>query len=475
MTIEKLDIGKTLEKAKCLLKEEKHVSPAMRGIVEVLIFLVAALMKRLGVNSKNSSKPPSQDLNRERKKKKRKENGEENRKPGGQTGHKGKTLEKVENPDVIEKIVIDRRTIPTGPVYHPAGHESRQVVDVKINVHVTEYQAEVLEDDQGNRYVANFPEGVTKAIQYGSGVKADSVYQSMFQLVPLARVEDHFADQIGLPVSKGSIANFNEEANKRLAPFEAWVKEKLLTSELNHADETSVVVDRKKVWIHTLSNDKLTFYHPDKNRGKEAMDRMEVLPKYTGRLCHDHWKAYYQYKNIIHVLCNAHHVRELERAIEQDGQQWAKTMQDFLFDLNKTVIDAGGMLPEEKITEFQNSYRSILKEGKKECPLSPKEPGKTGRQKQSKSRNLLDRLRDFENDTLRFMKEAIVPFTNNQGENDLRMIKVQQKISGCFRSMEGVEIFCRIRGFLSTCRKNGVGATDALRDLFQGKFPEFMG
>lgn len=474
MVIEKIDIDQVLEQAKRILEEEKTLSSPVQSSMQDLVFLVTAMEKRLGVNCKNSSKPPSQDVNRERKKKKRKENGEKPRKPGGQAGHKGKTLERVENPDVIEKIEIDRRTIPSGRVYHPAGHESRQVVDVKISVHVTEYQAEVLEDEEGNRYVASFPEGVTKAVQYGSGVKADSVYQSMFQLVPLARVEDHFADQVGLPVSKGSIANFNEEANKRLAPFETWVKERLLDSPLNHADETSVVVDRKKIWIHTLSNDKLTLYHPDKNRGKEAMDRMGVLPEYTGRLCHDHWKPYYQYTNIIHVLCNAHHVRELERAIEQEGQQWAKTMQDFLFDLNKAVIDAGGILSKEKIAEVQNTYRSILKDGEKECPLSPKEPGKTGRQKQSKSRNLLDRLRDFENDTLRFMKEAIVPFTNNQGENDLRMIKVQQKISGCFRSMEGVQIFCRIRGFLSTCRKHGVSATDALRDLFQGKFPEFM-
>lgn len=473
MSINKIDVNEALEKARRLLKEEKNISPALAAAMEILILLVTLMSSRLGRNSRNSSIPPSQDPNRARKKK---APGDiVKRKPGGQEKHEGSTLVKTDTPDAIEEIIIDRRTIPADRTYVEAGFESRQVVDVKIKVHVTEYRAEVLKDECGKRYVARFPDGITKAIQYGGGVKAESVYLSMFQLVPLARVQDQFTDQMGLPLSKGSVSNFNEEACGRLVMFEAWAKQQLLVSPLNHADETGINVNGTKIWLHNLSNGKVTLYHPDEKRGKEAMDRMGVLPHYKGYLCHDHWRSYYKYKDIIHVLCNAHHIRELERVIEDDGHEWAKALLKFLVDLSKTVDAAGGVLSAEKITEYTKRYQKILEQGEAECQKPPpKEAGKRGRVKRTFSRNLLERLRDFEDDTLRFMTEAIVPFTNNQGENDLRMTKVQQKISGCFRSLEGAKIFCRIRGFLSTCRKNNVSPTEALRDLFQGKFPAFM-
>jgi len=291
----------------------------------------------------------------------------------------------------------------------------------------------------------------------------------------LARVQDYFADQVGLPIAKGTISNFNQETHDLLAPFEAWAREKLLASTLIHADETGINLCGNGIWLHNLSNDHVTLYHADEKRGKEGMDRMGVLPHYQGYLVHDHMKSYYRYENCIHCLCNAHHLRELERAFTEDHQKWAKSIQDLLVEMNKAVDAAGGVLSSGKQVEYQEQYRNILKLGDDECTRPPpKEPGKRGRQKKSKSRNLLERLRDFESDVLRFMSVAIVPFTNNQAENDLRMTKVQQKISGCFRSMEGARIFCRIRSFLSTCRKNNVSPTEALRLLFQGKLPEFM-
>lgn len=472
MVVENIDVGKTVEKARRLLEKEPHLSPALRAVIDVLLMLVTIMANRLGRNSRNSHKPPSQDLNRERKEK---AVGEQQRRPGGQAGHKGCTLKKTGTPDAIEEIAIDRKTIPTKRTYRKVGFESRQVVDVKVRVHVTEYRAEVLQDDMGNRYVAPFPEGVTKAIQYGSGVKAKSVYLSQFQLIPLMRVQDHFTDQMGLPLSKGSIANFNQEAYERLAPFESWAKTTLLASRLNHADETGINVGGKKIWLHNLSNGQVTLYHADEKRGKEAMDRMGVLPSYTGYLCHDHWKPYYRYGDVTHVLCNAHHLRELDRVIEEESLNWAQLLKALLLEINKAVDAAGGALSEAAMAGYCTRYRDILRQGVGECPEPlPREPGKRGRQKKAFSRNLLDRLRDFEEDTLRFMTEDIIPFTNNQGENDLRMTKVQQKISGCFRSMDGARVFCRIRSFLSTCRKNDVSPVEALRDLFQGKLPAFM-
>ena len=205
------------------------------------------------------------------------------------------------------------------------------------------------------------------------------------------------------------------------------------------------------------------------------MDEIGILPFFKGVLCHDHWKPYYHY-GCTHALCNAHHLRELERAWEQDQQQWAKQMQSLLIAIAKAVDDAGGCLPPDEAQRWRRRYRRLLKKAETECPPpdEAQRKGKRGRLKRSKARNLLERLRDFEQDILRFMEAEGVPFTNNQGENDLRMTKVQQKISGCFRSMEGAKIFCRVRSYLSTCRKLGVTATHALTLLFQGKNPDFM-
>ena len=226
MVIEHINIEEALEKVGRLLKEEKNISPALRAAIEVVMLLVSIMASRMGRNSRNSHKPPSQDPNRLRKAKT--DGDDQKRKPGGQTGHDGSTLTKIDTPDTITELSIDRRTLPGEKKnYQNAGYESRQVFDVQVKLHVTEYRAEVLEDDCGNRYVATFPEGVTKAVQYGFGVKAESVYLSQFQLIPLLRVQNHFTDQIGLTISKGSISNFNEDAFKRLEPFEAWAREKL--------------------------------------------------------------------------------------------------------------------------------------------------------------------------------------------------------------------------------------------------------
>ena len=472
MLIEDLDLDSSLEKARQLLKEDKSISPAVQAVMEVLILLVTILRKRLGLSSRTSSMPPSQDPNRERKL--RSDKGGK-RKPGGQAGHTGSTLRKFKNPDEITEIAVNRTELSPERSYEKVGYKSRQVLDVKVSLHVREYRAEILEDDKGKRYVASFPAGVKKAIQYGSGVKAASVYLSQYQLIPLQRVQEQFNDQMGLPIGKGSIGNFNQEVYERLERFESWAKEALLASPLNHADETGINIGGKRRWLHTLCNEQITLYHADEQRGKDAMDRMGVLPDYKGRLCHDHWKPYYRYTDIVHVLCNAHHLRELERVIQEDNHLWAKDLKQLLLDLNQAVDAAGGALSDDEIKSYTETYHEILNKGDLECPLPPPTPpGKRGRPKKSFSRNLLERLRNFEKDTLRFIAEDIVPFTNNQGENDLRMTKVQQKISGCFRSMDGAKTFCRIRSFLSTCRKNKVSPSEALRDLFHSNFPRFM-
>jgi len=473
MKIENIKIPDLIEKTNNELKSAQNIPLSLRVLMRTVLKLLKVLCNRLSLNSGNSSIPPSRDLNR----KKRKDKGlkKNKRNQGGQKGHEGKTLLKVDNPNEVEDIFIDRRTIPPG-TYKQAGFETRQVFDINLSVHIKEYRAEILVDKNGHQYVASFPEKVKKATQYGDEVKSESVYMSMFQLIPLARVENYFNDQVGLPISKGSISNFNKEAYNKLIEigFDEWLKFQLLGSILINADETGINIGGNKFWLHNLSNDKLTYYYPDFKRGQEAMNRMEVLPVYKGILCHDHWKPYFAYKGCLHALCNAHHLRELKRAFEQDGQKWAKSMQKLLLEIKDLTDSHGGLLSIKEIEKFEKKYRSIISEGNKECPLAVKEDDQKGRVKQSKARNLLDRLSDFEKETLLFMKNINVPFTNNQGENDLRMTKVQQKISGCFRNMDGARNFCLVRSYLVTAQKNELSPTNALRILFSNEIPDFM-
>ena len=381
---ESMDINKTIEQIEQALKDDKGASPALIAAVHMMIMLVKLLTDRLGLNSRNSSKPPSDDSN----------NGDETKKPkgnkppGGQVGHKGSTLGLVDNPDKIIPIPIS--------------------------------------------------------------------------------------------IDTGSLFNFNKLAYHRLAQFEQVAKQQLFQSHLIHADETSINVNGGRIWLHNASNNDWTLIAPHQKRGKEAMDEIDILPHFTGVLCHDHWKPYYRYDAMSHSLCNAHHLRELIRAHEQDQQSWAKEMHTLLTELNIAVDENGGQLSVNEIARWQMKYRQLLDKADIECPPPPErttEDGvkKRGRVARSKARNLLERLRDFEDDVLRFMQEKQVPFTNNQGERDIRMTKVQQKISGCFRSTEGAKIFCRIRSYLSTCQKNEVGIGPALECLMSGEpLPDFI-
>ena len=468
MTVESINVEGAIARVNLLIAQEPELSPALKASLEVLLLLVTILANRLGLNSKNSSKPPAFDPNR---KKELKEAG--TRKPGGQPGHIGTTLKQFSDPDQVKFLPVDRMTLPPGE-YRSVGYESRQVADLDISTFITEWRAEVLENQKGKRFVAPFPKGVTRPVQYGIGVKVNAVYMSQYQLIPYNRIEDHFLDQMGIPISAGTINNFNQDAFERLGFFESWVKEQLALSPLIHSDETGINIGGIRRWLHNVSNDALTCFYPHVKRGCEAIDEMAILPTYQGISCHDHWKPYFKYGS-LHALCNAHHLRELERCVEQDQQKWAEQMIALLKEINNATHAAGGCLETSEAQRYRQRYRKLLYEAEQECP-PPDEPEKKkkGRTARSKARNLLERLRDFENETLRFMEDINVPFSNNQAENDLRMTKVQQKISGCFRSMEGAKVFCRIRSYLSTCRKQGVTASEALSLLFQGKWPAFM-
>ncbi|MCK4870112.1 MAG: transposase [Gammaproteobacteria bacterium] len=286
MEINKINVGETIDKAKKLLKKEPNISPALRIVFELILVLMQSMIERLSINSGNSSKPPSSDPNRKKKNTKK----TSKRKPGGQPGRIGKQLKRVDNPDNIEILKIDKRSLPNGN-YVDDGYEARQVVNFNVSVSVTEYRAQVLVDANGNRYVAEFPSSVKRPIQYGAKTKAASVYMSQFQLIPYKRIEDYFSTQIGLDISVGSFFNFNKEAYELLSRFDEIAKSALVASSRINADETGINVNGKRIWLHTACNDKWTHFYPHKKRGSEAMDDIGIIPKFTGVLCHDHWKA----------------------------------------------------------------------------------------------------------------------------------------------------------------------------------------
>ena len=463
------NVKTVIKDAKILLDKEQNISPALLSVIQILLMFVEAMLIRFSLTSRNSSKSPSSDPNREKTSTRK----ASERKPGGQPGRVGKNLKQVEDPDEVKIIELDRSTLPKGE-YRNAGYETRQVFDFKVTTHVTEYRAQVLMDSQGKKYVASFPEHVKSSTQYGSKVKSTAVYMSQYQMVPYGRINDYFSDQLGLPVSQGSVFNFNQEAYQALDKFENLAKSNLIESSCIHVDETGINLNGKKIWLHTACNDLWTHFSAHVKRGTIAMDVAGILPKFKGVMVHDLWKPYYTY-DCQHALCNAHLLRDLTWSREEDDQAWAGDMSKLLISLNKQMKEAGGTLTTQQRQEALSTYENILARAEKECPPPELPPGKKkrGRIKKSKSRNLLERFLTYKDDILRFTENINVPFTNNLGENDLRMTKVQQKISGCFRSEEGAKIFCRIRGYLNTCRKHNLNMTESLEKLFHGQLPDF--
>jgi transposase len=309
---------------------------------------------------------------------------------------------------------------------------------------------------------------VNNITQYGPNLKSEVLYLKDELLIPFEKTAKFFKDKYNQKISPATILNIRRDAYESLATFEKESEEFLLNFPVLHADETGLRVLGNRWWLHTIGNERLTVYAVHPKRGSKAVENIGIIPKFKGVLVHDFWATYFKY-NCKHSLCNAHIMRELVGIIDGYNQKWAakmiklfETVYDYIFIQNKRNP--------EKLIEFEEIYNNILKEGFKENPppVSSKVK-KRGRIKRSKPLNILIRLNLFREDILRFMYNSIVPFTNNLAERDVRMMKVQQKISGTFRSIEGAEIFCRIRGYISTVRKNGKSVYEALIKLAEGK------
>lgn len=445
-----------------LQKENKE----LREIIQVL-------QNQLGKNSGNSSKPPSTDGYRKpRTTSLRKSTG---KKKGGQKGHKGHTLKAVENPDHIKIHEVNQCEHCHASLEDKEiiGYEKRQVFDIPpIQVEVTEHRAEIKCCPKCGKYTkAKFPSDATQPTQYGNYIKSLASYFNGYQFIPLERTCEIFEDLFNHSISEATVLQANATLSNRVKPVNEAIKQQLIDSDAVNFDESGLRVDGKLHWLHVAGTSHLTCYEMHERRGKKAMDDAGILPKFSGVSVHDHWKPYFGYENCEHSLCNAHHLRELKFVHEQYQQKWAVKMGDLLIRIKRSVDETrkrSDSLDPPKIKEFEEQYDAIVEEGLKLNP-APQKTRKRGRVKQTPPKNLLDRLKAYKLETLRFMHNFNIPFDNNQAERDVRMIKVKQKVSGCFRTFEGAEMFCGIRGYISTVRKNECKVIDAIQDAFEGK------
>jgi len=433
--------------------------------------VIAQLRAQLSANSRNSSRPSSSDgfakLAVDPKKRSlRKRSG---KKQGGQEGHGGARLDRVALPDsVVEcppecceecgKDLADAQSVPGG--------EARQVFDVPQQraLGVIEHVTTLRRCGCGRVSCGRFPDGVAAPTQYGPGVRALGVYLHVFQYLPYDRACQALADMLGANVSTGTLTGWVTAAAAGLCDFDERLRGLLASAPVCHFDETGARIAGRLGWVHSASTEKLTRYTTHQRRGSEAIDHAGVLPAFGGVAVHDGWAPYRNYTGCQHGLCNIHHLRELQAAIEA-GHTWPVAMSCLLMDTKNLVAQAvaagRGRLDTDQIRELAASYETVIAMGHDEHPTSTTK-------KKTKAHNLLLRLERHEPDVLRFAHDFQTPFGNNQAEQDIRMVKLQQKISGCWRTHDGAQRFLTIRSYLSTTLKNGISALHALDQLAAG-------
>jgi len=427
-------------------------------------------------DSHNSSKPPSTDGFKEPLRRTQSLREKSGKKSGGQPGHPGKTLMQVEQADQTVRLTVEQchgchQELAEVSLCRT---ERIQVFDLpRVHLQVTEYHVEVKACPRCQAETrADLPDGLTPAsAQYGPNVKTLAVYLACLHLLPLARVCQILSDLVGTTFSQASVLAACQQSASAVTPVLQRIKTALQTSRVVHNDETGFRVEKKRWWLHVAATGWFTLYLAHPKRGKEAIDAMEILPNFRGTSMHDSLSSYLHY-GCIHALCGVHYLRELTFVCERFEQRWAKEMKALLLEIKASVQQAReeGMtsLPPAVKQDFERRYTHLVQTGMAANPPPHKRAGQRGAPKKSDALNLLIRLHQHQDLILRFMHDFAVPFDNNRAESDLRMMKLRQKISGCFRTQQGAAIFCDLRSYLSTMQKQGVHLLTALRSAIVG-------
>jgi len=455
------------------LEQLRQENSTLREQVARLSERISQLEAQLAKDSHNSHLPPSSDRFQRQPKSLRKKSGKQ---PGGQAGHGGKTLKLSETPDQVIVHAVDHCQHCQQDLREVASLqvERRQVIDLPPKrVLVIEHQAQQKWCPACHEIsLAAFPEDVRAPVQYGAAIGAVGVYLVQQQLLPYERACEVIEDLLGASMSVGTLQALIARCAAQLAPVEQQIKAALSRAEVLHQDETGLYVAGQRQWMHVHATEHLTHYAVHPQRGKAALDAIGILAAFHGVSVHDGWQSYWRFL-CQHALCNVHHLRELTFLEEEQGQVWAAEMKELLLAMKAAVAQARAegrsCLHPLEVTDWKARYAALLAEGYQANPPDPPpETAKKGRRKQSSARNLLDRLSKHQQAVLLFLDNFAVPFDNSQAERDIRMVKVQQKVSGCFRSPAGAVAFCRIRGYLSTLRKQGVAVLTALEQALVG-------
>lgn len=452
-----------------LHEEDQKTNKQLLATIDELKIIIEELRAQLNLNSSTSNFPPSRDLyppvNKNRSLRKKSD-----RKVGGQPNHKGTTRELDDNPDEITHLSPDScscgYSMDGVPVFKTI---RRQLIDIpKVRYHIHEYQVEVKVCPHCGKVVQHeFPSEVPNTISFGNNLKSEILYDRNYTLLPAQKIVEKYETKYNLKISPATILNTVNKANTCLLPYNDSVKNALLKSNVIHCDETGFRVEGERRWLHSVSTSRLTFYQPHAKRGAEAMVENGVLPQYTGTVMTDYWNAYSKF-SCKHTYCKAHIIRELRGVSEASpNQHWAKNLERLFEEMYDYITVQGGMSP-KKISEFEQRYESLVAEGLIQNPPGTRKSVR-GKPKNSKAYNLLRRLKDTQQDVLAFLYNPEIPYTNNLAERDIRMMKVQQKISGTFRSVQGAESFCNIRAYISTVVKNNGNISEALEKLAGGK------
>ena len=462
------------EELKKLTKEELiEILLAMTSKIAELTIEVTELKARLNQNSKNSSKPPSSDAYN-KPKNHRKPSG---KKPGAQYGHEGSGFKLAQEPD--EYIAHNPKECIQCPKYMECQaekevNETRYEIDIDIATTTTAHQSmKVKCPETQEALTGNFPEYITGRIQYGANLKALAVSLNTYGTVSIDRTHEILSGVFGVPISTGTIASMVSDCAKKVEPTVNEIKEAILEEPVAGFDETGTRVNKKTFWAHVASTGCLTYIGISPKRGKRGMDSIGILPNYYGKAIHDCWASYFLYLDIVHGLCNAHLLRELIAVLENEKQAWAQELMDLLLEMKATkealILEGQTEALPGLLEEFIFEYDEILAQALSENPVPEPDPMTKKKPKRGKAGALVDRLFLRKDQYLLFFTDFSVPFDNNQAERDFRMFKVKQKVSGCFRTLDGAIDFANVFSFISTARKKGISAFVAIRDVFLGQ------